>query len=158
VDLWGVANHLSVGIALVNSARDTAMTHQADQAATSVIASSAWTRLSDQVEFRKATNHPYALVFFSLNDCLACWRVGKALTKAPEHLLPSYRFVVAFQEFNPRDIAWMRELRVAATPQLRLYRNGALIAGAQGIDPSLDDAALVQWIVDWLSANAGGVT
>jgi|LakMenEpi03Aug12_release.lakeMendotaPanAssembly.Ray.scaffolds.fasta_scaffold1863351_1 hypothetical protein len=57
MDRRGVGDHFSVGIALVNSARDAAMTNQADQGTTSAIASSAWTKLSDQVEFREATNH-----------------------------------------------------------------------------------------------------
>jgi hypothetical protein len=117
-----------------------------------------WDQITNDEAFMAETAKSTALMFFAIADCFTCGRVAHALNNVPAVAFPKRRFVVVFHELNPHHIAWMRRLRVAATPQLRLYRHGALIAGAQGIDPSFDDAALVQWIVDWLSANAGVAT
>ncbi len=96
---------------------------------------------------------PTAFVLFTINDCQACQRALQAIHPDMIKAFGCVPLLVVFREMNVEDNTRMRELRVAITPQSRIYVGGKIVAAWQGLDQDLTDEDIISFNTDWMKKH-----
>lgn len=109
-----------------------------------------WRDVSPEAVRSELAGTPLAVILFTLEDCVACATVRRALETLDFAALHATPLSVRFTDFNPAHLTAMAELRLAVFPHVRLYGRGLLLGAWESVTEGASDEDVREFTKRWM--------